>query len=61
MTTFTVWSTHVDFDPDQDRDAPRKDPYDVAEVRRSDRKVAEEDAALIRDLFKRKAWVQEST
>jgi hypothetical protein len=51
MKHYVVWSTHVRED---------RDPLDLIETRRTDRKVAEEDAALIRDLFKRKAWVQES-
>jgi hypothetical protein len=48
---YVVWSTHVD-GPDA--------RHDVEELRRSDRKTAEEDAALIRDIFKRAAWVQDT-
>jgi hypothetical protein len=33
---------------------------EVIEVSRSDRKVAEDDAALIRDVLHRNAWVQDT-
>lgn len=56
MTRFAVWSLHVDYN--EDREA-RSEPREVLEVKRTDRKTAEDDAALIRDVFKRKAWVQE--
>jgi hypothetical protein len=33
--------------------------HDVLETTRTDRRVAEEDAALIKSCFHRKTWVQE--
>lgn len=45
---YAVWSTHVD-GPDSRRD--------VLELRRTDRKVAEEDVTIITDTFRRRAWV----
>jgi len=63
MIRFVVWST-IGGRPrgdDRDREKTVEEPVqNVIEVTRTDRKVAEEDAALIRDLFRRKAWVQES-
>lgn len=51
---YAVWSTHVS----EDRDAV-KPSVDVLETTRTDRKVAEEDRALIASCFHRKAWIQE--
>jgi hypothetical protein len=46
---FHVWTTHVVED---------KEPHDELEVTRTVRAVAEQDAAIFRDIFHRKAWVQ---
>lgn len=45
-----VWSTH----------APEEgEPFDVLEVRRTDPKVAEQDVSIIKDVFRRRAWINE--
>jgi hypothetical protein len=51
MNKYVVWSLHVN-DAGEQRE--------VIEVTRSDRKVAEEDVALIGSILHRKAWVQEA-
>ncbi len=38
-----------------------KDGEPVLELKRTDRKVAEQDAGIINDMFRRKAWVEEGT
>lgn len=48
---YTVWSTHV---PEEG------EPFDVAEVTRTDRKVAEEDRVIVQDILHRKSWIQET-
>jgi len=64
MIKFVVWSTIGGRPRGEDRDrektAVEEPVQNVIEVTRTDRRVAEEDAALIRDLFRRKAWVQDS-
>jgi hypothetical protein len=49
---YGVWSTH--------KDGLESLAYDVLEARRTDRKVADDDAKLISSTFKRKAWVVDS-
>lgn len=46
---YGVWSAHFNEET--------KVSVEVQEVRRTDRKVAEDDAALIRDTFRRRAWI----
>jgi hypothetical protein len=46
---YAVWSTH--------KDGLESPTYDVLEVRRTDPRVAAEDAKLISSTFKRPAWV----
>ena len=48
--TYIVWSHHV---------PETGEPYDAVETRRTDRKVAEEDRAILQDILHRKSWVQE--
>lgn len=50
MNRYVVWSTHLINDV----------ATDMVEVSRSDKKVAEEDAAIVRDILHRKAWVQDN-
>lgn len=50
---YVVWSTHVN-----ELDLTARE--DVMEVRRTIKQVAEEDASLIRDTFRRKSWVQDT-
>lgn len=62
---YIVWSAHADetelaSDKPYEKDAPRYATHDVVEVRRTDYKTAEADAQLIRDTFRRKAWVQDA-
>jgi hypothetical protein len=52
VNRFVVWSTLVNELTGESRD--------VVEVSRSDRKVAEDDASLIRWVGHRKSWVQDS-
>lgn len=65
MTRYAVWSTHVEFRPKPDRDAPKKaakpdvPAHDELETVRTDRRVAEDDASLIKSCFHRKVWVNE--
>jgi hypothetical protein len=47
---YVVWSRHV---PEEG------EPFDVAEVSRTDFKVASEDRAIFQDIFHRKSWVQD--
>lgn len=49
MKRFVVWSTHV---PEEG------EPFDVAEVSRSDEKTAREDVGIIQSILHRKAWIQ---
>lgn len=63
---FAVWSTHVEFRPKPERDAPKRvtpdvPAHDVLETVRTDRRVAEEDAALIKSCFHRRVWITEGT
>lgn len=51
MSKYTVWSTHV---PEEG------EPFDVAEVTRTDRRVAESDRLIVQEIFHRKAWIQET-
>jgi hypothetical protein len=51
---YIVWSARVD------QEDGVYVTRETVELRRTDRKVAEEDAALIRDTFRRKAWVQDA-
>jgi hypothetical protein len=52
---YVVWSAHPEEQPDGSYLA-----REVVEVTRSDRKVAEEDAGIVRDILHRKAWVQDT-
>jgi len=52
MSRYQVWSTHVGVEKDDE-------PHDVLETTRTDPKTAQEDAALFREVFHRKAWVNE--
>jgi hypothetical protein len=56
VTKYAVWSTHVSFD--RELNIP---PRDVLEVTRTDRKVAELDVAIIKDILHRKSWIQEES
>ena len=47
---YVVWSRHLVNDV----------ATEVIEVTRSDRKVAEEDAAIVRDILHRSSWVQDA-
>jgi hypothetical protein len=47
-TRYQVWSRHV---PEE------AEPFDFLEVSRTDYKVANEDAAIFRDIIHRKSWV----
>jgi hypothetical protein len=50
MSKYMVWS----------RVTPEVgEPFDQHELTRTDPKVAENDASLIREVFHRKSWVQE--
>lgn len=62
MMKFVVWSTIGGRRDDKDDKIVKvEEPVqNVIEVTRTDRKVADADATLIRDLFRRKAWVQET-
>jgi hypothetical protein len=55
MTRYQVWSTHVSFD--KELNIP---PHDELEVSRTDFKVAQEDAAIFREIFHRKSWVHDT-
>lgn len=50
MNRFVVWSSQIINDTARD----------VVEVTRSSKNVAEDDAALIRSILHRKAWVQDT-
>jgi hypothetical protein len=52
VTRYHVYSTHVP----AERDSLAL-PYDALEVSRTDFKVAQEDAAIFREIFHRKSWV----
>jgi hypothetical protein len=52
MSRYQVWSTHVSYD--KELNIP---PHDELEVSRTDFKVAQEDAAIFREIFHRKSWV----
>jgi hypothetical protein len=52
MTRYQVWSTHVSYDKEVNIS-----PHDELEVSRTDFKVAQEDAAIFREIFHRKSWV----
>ena len=52
MSRYQVWSTHVP----AERDSPEP-PHNELEVSRTDYKVAQEDAAIFREIFHRKSWV----
>lgn len=52
---YQVWSTHVP----AERDSPEP-PHDVLEVSRTDLKIAQEDAAIFREILHRKSWVADS-
>jgi len=53
-TRYQVWSTHVP----AERDSPEP-AHDVLEVSRTDYKVAQEDVAIFREIFHRKAWIKD--
>jgi hypothetical protein len=61
VSRYQVWSTHVEFKGDVTRAPEKKDRVlpttDVLEVSRTDFKVAQEDAAIFREIFHRKSWV----
>jgi hypothetical protein len=50
VTKYIVWSRHM---PEE------TEPFDFEEVVRTDPKVAAQDAAIFREIFHRKAWVNE--
>lgn len=60
---YQVWSTHVEHKGARthapERKEPVSDPVDKLEVTRTDRKVAEEDRALVAEVLHRKAWINE--
>lgn len=49
---YQIWSTHVSEDKEVE-------PFDVQELRRTDRKTAENDADIIKSILFRKSWIQE--
>lgn len=53
MNKFRVVSVHYDEATQESRE--------MVEVTRSDKRVAEDDAALIRSILHRKSWVEEQT
>jgi hypothetical protein len=59
MTRYAVWSTLVGPKPERDSKEPPVPAKDQLETTRTDRRVAEEDRALITSCFHRKAWIQE--
>jgi hypothetical protein len=64
MTTrYEVWSTHAGPRPERDEKPPAgpvEPARDVLEVSRTDFKVAQEDAAIFREIFHRKSWVNDT-
>lgn len=53
INRYVVWTTHTPEDAE---------PFDYAEVSRTDRKVAEDDVGIFLSiLHRRKAWIQETT
>jgi hypothetical protein len=52
MSRYQVWSTHVPAERDSAEPA-----HDVLEVSRTEKSVANEDAAIFREIFHRKSWV----
>jgi len=54
MNRYVVWSSV----PEEQADGSFL-AREVIEVTRTDRKVAEEDAGIIRDILHRKSWVQD--
>jgi hypothetical protein len=61
---YAVWSTHVEFAGAKTHLHERKDTatpaVDVLEVTRTDRSVANNDRAIIQEIFHRKSWIQET-
>lgn len=52
---YQVYSTHVPAERDS-----AESPHDVLEVSRTDFKVAQEDAAIFREIFHRKSWIKDT-
>lgn len=52
---YQVYSTHVPAERDS-----AEPPHDVLEVSRTDFKVAQEDAAIFREIFHRKSWIKDT-
>jgi hypothetical protein len=61
MTRYAVWSTLGGPKPERDSKGPAPLAVDQLETTRTDRRVAEDDASLIKSCFHRKVWVQEVT
>ena len=59
MTRYAVWSTLVAPRPERDSKEPPVPAVDQLEVTRTDRRVAEEDRAIVADILHRKAWINE--
>ena len=59
MSRYAVWSTVVGPRPEKGSKEPPVPARDQLETTRTDRRVAEEDAALIKSCFHRKTWIQE--
>jgi hypothetical protein len=58
MTKYAVWSTHVVYAPRDSKD-PAAPAVDRLEVTRTDRKVAEEDVKILKDILHRRSWLVE--
>lgn len=59
MSKYEVWSTHTGPRPERDSKEPPAAAVDQLEVTRTDRKVAEDDRALVAEVLHRKSWVKE--
>lgn len=61
MIKHEVWSTHTSPRPERDEKPtePVAPAHDALEVTRTDRKVAENDASILKEILHRKSWINE--